>query len=74
MQKGQKIEAKSLESLILCHTKELGLYSINCWESLTDFKQGLKRSDVQFSWSILPIMWRIDLKRAKLRQEDQESN
>lgn len=67
MQKGQKIEAKSLEGLILCHTKELGLYSVNHWESLTDFTQGLKRSDVQFSRSVLPIRWRIDLKRTKLQ-------
>lgn len=42
MQKRQKIEAESLEGLILCHTKELGLYSVNHWESLTDFMQGLK--------------------------------
>lgn len=57
MQRGKKIKAKNLEGLILCQTKELGLYSANHWESLTDFKQGLKRSDVQFSWNILPIMW-----------------
>lgn len=67
MQRGQKIKAKDLEGLILCQTEELGLYPVSHWESLTDFKQGLKRSAVQFGWSILPIMWHMDLKGAKLQ-------
>lgn len=43
MQRGQRIAPENLEGLILCQTKELGSYSRNHWEPLTDFKQGLKK-------------------------------
>lgn len=67
MKREPKIEADNLEGLIFGWLKELGLYSVNHWEPLADFKQGLKRSGMQFRWNILPIMWRMDLKGTKLQ-------
>ena len=67
MQRGPEKKNQNLEGLILCQNKERGLYSVNHWEPLADFKQSLERSDVQFRWSMCPIMWRMDLKGVKLQ-------
>jgi hypothetical protein len=56
------------QGLVLCQIKEVGLISINHWKSLTDFKQDLKLSDRQFRQNILQIMWKIDLRKAKLQR------
>lgn len=41
MKREPEIEADNLEGLISSWLKELGLYSVNHWEPLAEFKQGL---------------------------------
>lgn len=67
MKREAQIEPDNVEGLIFCWMEALGLYSVNHWEPLADFQQGLERSDMQFRWNILPIMWRMDLKGTKLQ-------